>query len=143
MSHDALQSDPYFIALVYNFQASAMIGMGKMMNPFKNEITRNMDEAKHSIDMLEMLDKKTKGNLTDEENRMLQSTLTTLRLNYVDEVNKDKEAEQKKEEEKKETEPKAEEKKEKTEEKKTKEKTKTEKKPKAKKSSKKEKTDKK
>ena len=120
MSHDALQSDPYFIALVYNFQASAMIGMGKMMNPFKNEITRNMDEAKHSIDMLEMLDKKTKGNLTDEENRMLQSTLTTLRLNYVDEVNKDKEAEQKKEEEKKETEPKAEEKKEKTEEKKNK-----------------------
>ena len=41
MSQDSLQSDPYFIALVYNFQASAMIGMGKMMNPFKNEKTHS------------------------------------------------------------------------------------------------------
>jgi len=82
-----------FLTLVYNFQSSAMIGMGKVLNPIKNEITRNMNEAKFSIDMLGMLSELTKGNLPEETNKMLQRILTELRLNYVDEVTKDKKAE--------------------------------------------------
>ena len=93
-------TDPYFMALVFNFQTSAMIGMGKIMNPFQNKITRNMAEAKQSIDMLDMLERKTRGNLSEDEKRMLQKILTELRLNYVDEAKKDEEAEAKAEEEK-------------------------------------------
>jgi len=62
-----------------------MIGMGKIVNPVTQKAERNLNEAKIAIDMLNMIANKTKGNLTDEENRMLQQTLTDLRLNYINE----------------------------------------------------------
>jgi len=74
-----------FKALILNFQVSAMIGMGKIVNPVTQKAERNLNEAKIAIDMLNMMANKTKGNLTDEENRMLQQTLTDLRLNYINE----------------------------------------------------------
>jgi hypothetical protein len=60
------------------------------MNPVTNTIERNLEQAKQSIDMLEMLRDKTKGNLSPETERMLQQFLSDLRLNYVDEVNNNK-----------------------------------------------------
>jgi len=77
-----------FMSLILNFQVSAMIGMGKIVNPITQKAERSLNEAKVAIDMLNMLANKTKGNLTDEENRMLQQTLTDLRLNYVNEKSK-------------------------------------------------------
>lgn len=74
-----------FKSLILNFQVSAMIGMGKIVNPITQKAERNLNEAKVSIDMLNMIANKTKDNLTDEENRILQQTLTDLRLNYVNE----------------------------------------------------------
>ena len=74
-----------FKSLILNFQVSAMIGMGKIVNPVTQKAERNLNEAKVAIDMLNMIANKTKGNLTDEENRMVQQTLTDLRLNYVNE----------------------------------------------------------
>lgn len=74
-----------FKALILNFQVSSMIGMGKIVNPVTQKAERNLNEAKIAIDMLNMMANKTKGNLTDEENRMLQQTLTDLRLNYINE----------------------------------------------------------
>ncbi len=74
-----------FMALILNFQMSAMIGMGKMANPLSNKIERNLDEAKRSIDMANMLANKTKGNLEDDEDRLMQNVLTELRLNFVQE----------------------------------------------------------
>jgi hypothetical protein len=67
-----------------------MQGLGKVMNPVTNTIERNLEQAKQSIDMLEMLRDKTKGNLSPETERMLQQFLSDLRLNYVDEVNNNK-----------------------------------------------------
>ena len=77
-----------FMSLILNFQVSAMISMGKIVNPITQKAERSLNESKVAIDMLNMLANKTKGNLTDEENRMLQQTLTDLRLNYVDEKSK-------------------------------------------------------
>ena len=51
----------------------------------------NLDIARHTIDLLAMLQEKTKGNLSMEENRMLENTLTELRFRYVqvvEEINK-------------------------------------------------------
>jgi len=96
-----------FMFLILNFQTTAMIGMGKIKNPMIDKIARNMDEAKFAIDMLGMLSNKTKGNLTAEEDNLLQKVLTELRLNYVDEAKKD-EAAKKEEEAKKEESPKEE-----------------------------------
>jgi hypothetical protein len=78
--------EAYFIQLVYTFQAAAMQQMGKIVNPITNEVEKNMEQAKHSIDMLAMLEAKTSGNLTEREHKLLEKTLFELRMNYVDEM---------------------------------------------------------
>jgi hypothetical protein len=84
------KEEQLFAQLLYIFHSSGMQGLGKVMNPVSNTIERNLEQAKQSIDMLEMLRDKTKGNLSPETERMLQQFLSDLRLNYVDEVNNNK-----------------------------------------------------
>src|SRR5262245_10534230 len=75
-----------FLGLVHSFQAAAMQQMGKIVNPFTNQVERDLTQAKLSIDMLEMIEERTRGNLTSEEARFLAHVLTELRLNYVQEM---------------------------------------------------------
>ena len=77
-----------FMQLVMMFQGAAYQQMGKVMNPATQKVERNLEQAKGSIDMLGMLEEKTKGNLSENENRMLEHVLYELRMNYVDELNK-------------------------------------------------------
>jgi hypothetical protein len=79
-----------FLGLVHSFQAAAMQQMGKIMNPFTQQVERDLNQARLSIDMLEMLQERTSGNLTGEESRFLTHVLTELRLNYVAEVDEDR-----------------------------------------------------
>jgi hypothetical protein len=81
-----------FLGLIHSFQGAAMQQMGKVPNPFTNEIERDLAQARLSIDMLEMLEERTAGNLTGEETRFLKHVLTELRLNYVAEVDEDRKA---------------------------------------------------
>ena len=85
----------YFLSLVFSLSAAAMQQMGKLANPITSKIEKNLEQAKVSIDMIEMLVEKTKGNLTTEENKLLASTLSDLQLNFVDELDKDKKTEHK------------------------------------------------
>jgi hypothetical protein len=77
-----------FIQLVLMFQGAAYQHMGKVMNPVTNKVERDLAQAKNAIDILGMLEAKTKGNLTDNEARLLEHSLYELRMNYVDEMNK-------------------------------------------------------
>ena len=95
--HEAL-----FAQLVLMFQGAAMQAMGKVMNPITQKVERDLDHAKHSVDMLGMLEAKTKGNLTEHESSFLTHTLFELRMNYVDEVKRSQEEEKKEEGEKEE-----------------------------------------
>lgn len=85
MSTDSNVRNDMFLSLVLNFQMSAMAGLGKIVHPATQKVERNMDEAKASIDNLEMLAEKTKGNLSTEEDSILQQILTDIRLNFVNE----------------------------------------------------------
>ena len=78
------KNDQLFIQLLYLFQASGMQALGKIKNPISNKIEINIEQAKQSIEMLEMIKDKTKNNLSDNETRMLESALSELRLNFVD-----------------------------------------------------------
>ncbi len=98
-------SEYHFIQLVLMFQTAAMHQMGKIQNPITKKVERDLNQAEFSIDMLEMIQQKTKGNLSQNEKKFLDHVLYELRMNYVDEVNKEKE----KEEVRKEAEPKKEE----------------------------------
>ncbi len=81
--------DPHFLQLLLSLQAGAMQQMGKIASPISGKIDRNLDMARHSIDMINMLNSKMAGNLTKEESELLEHVLYELRLNYVDEVKKD------------------------------------------------------
>ena len=80
--------DPNFMQLVLSLQAGAMQQMGKIMSPLSGKVERDLLLAKTSIDILDMLEKKTKGNLSDEEGKLLSHVLYELRMNYVDETKK-------------------------------------------------------
>jgi hypothetical protein len=65
----------------------AMLLLGKIPHPEGGQVTRNMEAARLFIDQLEMLEVKTKGNLTKEEAALLKQSLMQLRLAFVDAVN--------------------------------------------------------
>ena len=77
-----------FIQLVSMFQAAALQQMGKMKSPVTDKIEKDMEQAQLSIDLIDMLREKTKGNLTPEEERIVAGILQDLKLNYVDELAK-------------------------------------------------------
>lgn len=79
---------PTFLTLIQMFQLEGMVALGKMLNPANNEITRNLDHARYVIDVLDVLKEKTEGNLTDDERRFLDQTLSTLRLNFIEETDR-------------------------------------------------------
>ena len=87
------QNSIMFISLVSSLGSQVWIQMGKMKNPATDKIERNLDAASMSIDMLAMLKEKTSGNLSDEENNLLESTLSDLRMNFVQESGKEPEEE--------------------------------------------------
>lgn len=73
-----------FIQLISNLAVSALIGMGKMVNPVTGKAQVNIEQAQGTIDLLDMLAQKTKGNLDEQESRMLVDALTSLKLNFVE-----------------------------------------------------------
>jgi hypothetical protein len=75
-----------FMQVVYQNQQLALIGLGKLKNPISNVEEKNLEQAKMAIDILDMLTIKTKGNLSEREDRFLQDVLRDLKLNYVNET---------------------------------------------------------
>jgi hypothetical protein len=74
-----------FLDMVSLFSAQAMIGLGKMVNPVTGKADKNLPAARLFIDTLEMLERKTRGNLNTDETKLLQATLTDLRLMFIEE----------------------------------------------------------
>ena len=77
-----------FLQLVLGLQQSAMMALGKLMNPITRKIEKNLEVARETIDTLEAIEVRTRGNLEPDEARVLQQVLTELRMNYLDEVKK-------------------------------------------------------
>lgn len=102
-----------FLGLVQSLTANAWIQMGKQKNPLSDKIEHNLQEASFTIDMLEMLQVRTKGNLNDNESRILERGISELKMNYVDEKIKEDKKPKKESKEEKETDKKEEEKKDK------------------------------
>ncbi len=77
-----------FTQLVLSFQAAAWQQMGKVPSMITGKVERNLEMARHSIDMLGMLEEKTKGNLAEAEAKYLKHVLFELRMNYLEETKK-------------------------------------------------------
>lgn len=72
------------VNLVIMLSSSAMQQLGKLVDPMTNKTEVNLEGAQMSIDMLQMLKAKTEGNLDDEEQKLLNDSLSSVQMNYVE-----------------------------------------------------------
>lgn len=73
-----------FASFVFSLSTSALMLMGEQLDPRQGKIPVNLPQAKEIIDILSVLEAKTKGNLDAEEQQMLTDMLYALRMKYVD-----------------------------------------------------------
>ena len=73
-----------FSSLVLMFGTTALVQLGVTPNPGSDQKTPDLVQAKQIIDLLGVLQDKTKGNLTAEESDLLESLLFDLRMRYLE-----------------------------------------------------------
>lgn len=74
-----------FATFVLSINSSALVQLGLIADPGSGEKTKNLPLAKQTIDILAMLEEKTRGNLTSDEENILKNILYELRMLYVKE----------------------------------------------------------
>jgi hypothetical protein len=73
-----------FSSFILSVYSSGLVQLGKVEDPSTGKKTINLDLAKHTINMIAMLEEKTRGNLTEEEDNLLKSLLSEMRLAFVE-----------------------------------------------------------
>jgi hypothetical protein len=73
-----------FSTHVLSMASTALIALGKMPDPDGENLPVDLDTARHLIDVLAMLEQKTKGNLDEPEQKLLASLIYDLRVAFVD-----------------------------------------------------------
>ncbi len=74
-----------FSTFIFSLNSSALFHLGLVPDPTTGKKEKNLLLAKQSIDIIGMLDEKTRGNLTSDEEKLLRNVLHDLRLMYVKE----------------------------------------------------------
>jgi hypothetical protein len=72
-----------FSSFVISLGSSSLMLMGEQLDPHQSSIPVNLPQAKEIIDLLSVLEDKTKGNLTPDEQTVLRDMLYALRMKYV------------------------------------------------------------
>ncbi len=75
-----------FPAFIFSLRTSALLHLGEIPDPVTQKQEKDLPLAKQTIDILGMLKEKTKGNLTPEEEKILESILADLRWRYIREA---------------------------------------------------------
>ena len=74
-----------FPTFIFSLHSSVLMQLGLIEDPVSGKNMKNLPAAKQTIDILGMLEEKTRGNLTNEEENMLKNILYDLRIMYVKE----------------------------------------------------------
>jgi hypothetical protein len=80
---DPLDDPASFLSLVMSLASNAAANLGMMPHPVTGETGVDLKAAKHWVDVLGMLERKTEGNLDHQEAQTLESLLADLRMQYV------------------------------------------------------------
>lgn len=80
---DPLDDPASFLSLIMSLASNAAASLGMMPHPVTGETGVDLKTAKHWIDVLGMIEQKTKGNLDDQEAHVIESLLADLRMQYV------------------------------------------------------------
>ncbi len=73
-----------FSFFVSSLVTQALISLGEVDNPFSKKREQNLDQAKFTIDTLQIIKDKTVGNLSGDETKLLDTALYDLRMRYVE-----------------------------------------------------------
>jgi hypothetical protein len=73
----------HFSLLILSLSSTAFMQLGEIPDPMTARTEVNLDAARHTIDMIEALREKTRGNLTAEEEQLISEILSELKLAYV------------------------------------------------------------
>lgn len=74
-----------FATFLFSLNSSALVQLGVMEDPLSGQKAKNLPLAKQTIDVISMLEEKTRGNLESDEAAMLKNILYDLRILYVKE----------------------------------------------------------
>jgi hypothetical protein len=72
-----------FSTFIFSLNSATLVHLGIIEDPASGQKTRNLPLAKQTIDILGMLESKTRGNLSSDEEAMLRSILYDLRMIYI------------------------------------------------------------
>jgi hypothetical protein len=77
-----------FPSYVLSYYTQSLVLLGEVPNPYTNKKEEDLEAARHTVDILGMLWDKTKGNLSAEEEQLLESVLYEVRMKYMAKINK-------------------------------------------------------
>ncbi|AHZ85290.1 DUF1844 domain-containing protein [Bdellovibrio bacteriovorus] len=72
-----------FSVLIMSVASSAIMAMGLAPNPQNGEVSKDKNMARFNIDLLVVLQQKTKGNLTGDEAKFLENLISDLQMKFV------------------------------------------------------------
>ncbi len=72
-----------FPTIVSMLATQAMLSLGAMPNPISGKTEIRLNQARHFIDLIEVLQEKTKGNCTPQESQMMENMLHEMRMSFV------------------------------------------------------------
>jgi len=84
---DTQKHNELFQGLILSLAAGVMQHLGKTLNPMTQKIEKNLPAAQSTIDMLDMIEAKTQGNLDEAEVKLMTHVLAELKMNYVETLN--------------------------------------------------------
>ena len=80
---DENKNTQLFMGLCSSLVTQAWMQLGKIKNPMTDKIDIDLEAALLTIDMIAMLKDKTKGNISDEETKIIDQSINELRMNFI------------------------------------------------------------
>jgi hypothetical protein len=77
-----------FPTYVLSYYTQGLVLLGEVPNPYTNKKEEDVEAARHTIDILSMLEQKTRGNLSKDEQQLLESVLYELRMKFMAKTNR-------------------------------------------------------
>ncbi len=77
-----------FPSYILSYYTQGLVLLGEVPNPYTNKKEEDLEGARHTVDILNMLEEKTKGNLSKEEGQLLEGVLYELRMKFMAKTNR-------------------------------------------------------
>lgn len=77
-----------FPSYILSYYTQGLVLLGEVPNPYTNKTEEDVEAVRHTVEILSMLEQKTKGNLSNEEQKLLESVLYELRMKFMAKTNR-------------------------------------------------------